>query len=55
MRTIRVKIEVDVEVGDDFDVQDIAVGKYVSSSNAEKLLMVDDDFRVVDYHKISAE
>lgn len=54
-RIISVRIEADIEVGEDFDIQSIAIGKYVEDSvaDAEFILMKDDDFRVVDYHKIS--
>ena len=54
MKTIRVKLDVDIEVSDDFDIQMLAVGKYYEDSiaDAEMILLKDDDFRVVDYHEI---
>ena len=50
----KVRIELSIEVGDDFDINDLAVGKYVEESiaDAEFILLKDDDFRVIDYHEI---
>jgi len=55
MKTIRVRLDVDIEVSDDFDIQELAVGKYYEDSiaDAEMILLKDDDFRVVDYHEIT--
>lgn len=57
MKTMRVRIEADIEVSDDFDINEIAIGKYVEDSLAdtEYILLKDHDFRVIDYHDIRYE
>ena len=53
MKTIRVRIEADIEVSENFDIQELAIGKYGTDLiDDDTILLKDDDFRVIDYHEI---